>query len=224
MAEGVWKLHFAADGEIAGRIDQVRCIELGLVKHRERSKPLRALASSHSHRLHHPGNSKYIHDPPKVVGQYLETHFGAHPSECSRRLGKRVHRVLDELMSKSKRRFTSTGMVTPREAIAAACESSFLRFTPPEPAPSSGICFPVGRTLRTRHGPRRPKISASEASPDHMGLHPTGYRQPSASDSQTALPVALQRCRSACLSLPLKWRSRATRIEASKSVSVARCL
>lgn len=72
---------FSAEGEVAGRVDQVRCVELALIEHREREKPLRASASSHPHRLHHPGNPKYIHDALQVVRQYLETHFGAHSSE-----------------------------------------------------------------------------------------------------------------------------------------------
>ena len=37
---------FAAEGKVAGRVDQVRCVELALIEHRERKKPLRASASA----------------------------------------------------------------------------------------------------------------------------------------------------------------------------------
>ena len=72
---------FAAEGEVAGRVDHVRYVELAPIEHCERKKPLRALASGHPHRLHHPDNPKYIHDTLEVVRQYLKTHFGAHPAE-----------------------------------------------------------------------------------------------------------------------------------------------
>ena len=50
-------------------------------EHRERKKPLRALAPSHPDGLHCPTNPKYIHDSLEVVRQYLKAHFGAHPSK-----------------------------------------------------------------------------------------------------------------------------------------------
>jgi hypothetical protein len=69
----------AAEGEVAGRIDQVRCVELALTERRGRKKPLRSSAGSHLHRLHHSGNPRYIQDALEVVGQHLKVHCGAHP-------------------------------------------------------------------------------------------------------------------------------------------------
>jgi parallel beta-helix repeat protein len=37
---------FAAEGEVAGRVDQVKCVELALIEHRERKTPLGASASN----------------------------------------------------------------------------------------------------------------------------------------------------------------------------------
>ena len=72
---------FAAEGEVRGRVNQVRYVELALFEQCERKKPFRASASSHPHCLHCPRNTKYIHDSLEVVCQYLKAHFGTHPPE-----------------------------------------------------------------------------------------------------------------------------------------------
>ncbi len=57
-----------AEGDVAGRIDQVGRAELALIEHRGRKKPLGASAGSQLHRLHHSGDPQYIDDALEVVG------------------------------------------------------------------------------------------------------------------------------------------------------------
>ncbi|WP_208459633.1 hypothetical protein, partial [Paraburkholderia bryophila] len=71
MAEPVWKLSFGSEGEVAGRSIKLDAFRLRQSNIRGRKKPLEASACSHPHRLHHPGNPKYIHDALQVVGQYM---------------------------------------------------------------------------------------------------------------------------------------------------------
>ena len=71
----------AAEGDVADRIDQVRCVELALIEHRGRKKPSRASTDSRLHRLHRSGDPRYIEDALEIVGQFLKAHFGAHPSQ-----------------------------------------------------------------------------------------------------------------------------------------------